>query len=88
VQSHWQQINKVMGGYNTGGIVATTGSFCDAGLKNDVRQFFARHPVPDAERSFRQAQETAGYCIDLKARQAPALASWLGQHGSAAGASR
>jgi aminopeptidase N len=88
VQSHWEQIKKVMGGYNTGGIVATTGSFCDAGLKNDVRQFFARHPVPDAERSYRQAQETAGYCIDLKASQTPALASWLGQHGSAAGASR
>jgi aminopeptidase N len=88
VQSHWEQINKVMGGYNTGGLVQTTGSFCDPGLKNDVRQFFTQHPVPDAERAFRQAQESAGYCIDLKASQSPALASWLGQHGAASGASQ
>jgi aminopeptidase N len=88
VQSHWDQINKVMGGYNTGGLVETTGSFCDTGLKNDVQQFFTQHPVPDAERAFRQAQESAGYCIDLKRSQSPALASWLGQHGTAAGASQ
>jgi aminopeptidase N/puromycin-sensitive aminopeptidase len=88
VQSHWDQINKVMGGYNTGGLVETTGSFCDAGLKNDVQQFFTKHQVPEAERAFRQAQESAGYCIDLKRSQSPALASWLGQHGTASGASR
>jgi aminopeptidase N len=88
VQSHWQQINKIMGGYNTGGLVQTTGSFCDSQLRSQVREFFTQHPVPDAERSFRQAQESSGYCIDLKASQAPALAAWLGQHGSASGASR
>lgn len=88
VRSHWDQINKVMGGYNTGGLVETTGSFCDAGLKNDVQQFFTQHPVPDAERAFRQAQESAGYCIDLKRSQSPALASWLGRRGTAAGASQ
>jgi aminopeptidase N len=88
VQSHWQQINKVMGGYNTGGLVETTGAFCDSRLRNDVRTFFIQHPVPDAERSFRQAQENAGYCIDLKTSQSPALASWLGQHGSTSGAGR
>lgn len=88
VQSHWQQINKIMGGYNTGGLVETTGSFCDPRLRDGVRSFFTQHLVPGTERSLRQAQENAGYCIDLKATQAPALASWLGQHGSAAGASR
>ncbi|HVO60007.1 MAG TPA: M1 family aminopeptidase [Terriglobales bacterium] len=88
VQSHWQAINKIMGGYNTGGLVQTTGSFCDPQLRNQVRDFFTQHPVADAERSFRQAQESSAYCIDLRASQAPALASWLGQHGSASGASR
>ena len=88
VQSQWPQISKVMGGYNTGELIESTGSFCDTGLRNDVRAFFTQHTVPDAERSFRQAQETAGNCIDLRANQAPALASWLGTHGSASGASR
>src|SRR5581483_9632350 len=88
VQSHWEQIDKIMGGYNTGGLVATTGSFCEAGLRNEVQNFFSRHPVPDAERSLRQAQENSNYCIDLKTQQSPALASWLQRYGSAAGASR
>ncbi len=88
VQSRWQEINKIMGGYNTGGLVASTGTFCDPQLRDQVRAFFTEHPVPDAKRSFRQAQESAGYCIDLKTSQAPALAFWLGQHGSASGASQ
>ena len=86
VQSHWDQINKIMGGYNTGGLVATTGSFCDAGLRSDVQTFFSQHPVPDAERSLRQAQENANYCIDLRTQQSPALSAWLQHNGHAAGA--
>jgi hypothetical protein len=77
-----------MGGYNTGGLVATTGSFCDAGLRGEVQSFFSKHPVPDAERSLRQAQESANYCIDLKTQQSPALSAWLQHNGNAAGASR
>jgi aminopeptidase N len=85
VRSHWDQIQKIMGGYNTGGIVATTGSFCDANLRDDVKQFFAQHPVPAAERSLRQAQERVNYCIDLREHQSPALASWLQRNGASSG---
>jgi aminopeptidase N len=77
VQSHWAQIEKIMGGYNTGGLVATTGSFCDTGMRDQVKQFFSQHPIPAAERSLRQAQERVNYCIDLRANTSPALASWL-----------
>jgi aminopeptidase N len=85
VRSHWDQIQKIMGGYNTGGIVATTGSFCDAGLRDQVKQFFAEHPVPSAERSLRQAQERVNYCIDLRSQQSTALASWLRNNGASSG---
>ncbi|HET7206572.1 MAG TPA: M1 family aminopeptidase [Terriglobales bacterium] len=87
VQSHWQDINRIMGGYNTGGLVETTGSFCDPGLRDDVRTFFTSHPVPDAERSLRQALERMNNCIDLRSRELPALATWLQRSGSASGAS-
>jgi aminopeptidase N len=85
VRSHWQQIQKIMGGYNTGGLVSTTGNFCDAGIREDVKQFFREHPVPAAERSLRQAQERVNYCIDLKQQQSPALASWLRRNGASSG---
>jgi aminopeptidase N len=85
VRSHWEQIEKIMGGYNTGGLVATTGSFCDAGMRDEVKQFFTEHPVPSAERSLRQALERVNYCIDLKQQQGPALASWLQVNGASSG---
>ena len=85
VRSQWPQIQKIMGGYNTGGLVSTTGSFCDAGVRDDVMQFFREHPVPSAERSLRQAQERVNYCIDLKQQQSHALASWLQQNGASSG---
>ena len=84
VRSHWQEINRIMGGYNTGGLVSTTGTFCDAGSRDEVKQFFNEHPVPAAERSLRQALERMNNCIDLKANQGSELASWLGHNGSAA----
>ncbi|PYX88048.1 MAG: hypothetical protein DMG68_09715, partial [Acidobacteria bacterium] len=84
-RNHWERIEKIMGGYNTGGLVATTGSFCDPGMRDQVRQFFTQHPVPAAERSLRQAEEKVNYCIDLKRYQSPALESWLESNGAASG---
>jgi aminopeptidase N len=84
VQSRWPEIEKIVGGFNTGGLVATTGSFCDAGMRDEVKQFFSQHPIPAAERSLRQALETVNYCIELKKREAPMLASWLQNRGATA----
>ena len=87
MRSHWDQIHEIMGGYNTGGLVSTTGTFCDAGSRDEVKKFFFEHRVPAAERSLRQALERVNSCIDLKANEAPKLASWL-EHGGAAAAGR
>jgi aminopeptidase N/puromycin-sensitive aminopeptidase len=88
VRAHWAQIEKIMGGYNTGGLVSTTGSFCDAGMRDEVKNFFSQHPVPAAERSLRQAQERVNYCIDLKSHASPALGSWLQRSETSSGASQ
>jgi aminopeptidase N/puromycin-sensitive aminopeptidase len=77
VQAHWADIEKLVGGFNTGGLVATTGTFCDASMLDQVKQFFSQHDVPAAERSLRQATENVNYCIDMRSHDAPQLASWL-----------
>jgi len=41
--------------------------------------FFARHPVPTAERALRQADERFRLDAALRARAAPRLARWLAQ---------
>ena len=85
VKTRWSDIEKIVGGFNTGGLVSSTGSFCDASMREDVKNFFTSHPVPAAERSLRQAQERVNYCVDLKAQQSGVLASWLQRNGSSAG---
>jgi puromycin-sensitive aminopeptidase len=77
VQTHWNDISKVLVGYNSGAPVRATGTFCDADLRKEVKDFFATHKVPSAERRLRQSLERIGYCVDLKSRQANQLASWL-----------
>ncbi len=84
VRSHWENIASLTSAFGGGGetIVSATGTFCDAGMRDQVKDFFSTHPAP--ERALKQAQERANYCVDLRERQGAQLATWLLQrHGSA-----
>ena len=85
VREHWTEIDKMMIGFSAGTVIGATGSFCDAEMGAQVKDFFASHPVPSAERTLKQSEERIGYCTEMKAQQAPQIATWLGQHGQAAG---
>jgi aminopeptidase N len=88
VRSRWGQTEKMngaFGGSSAAGLVASTGNFCDVGMRDQVKEFFASHPVPTAERTLKQALERIDYCIDVKERQSPELASWLQSQGGEAG---
>jgi aminopeptidase N len=85
VRGHWNQIEAVQKGYNSGSIVQSTGSFCSKRLHDEVQDFFATHPVPEAQRTLRQSLERIDYCVDLNLQQSKQLTSWLDQHGSSAG---
>jgi len=84
-RSHWSDLEKVGGGFGGGVIVGATQSFCDAGLRDEVRDFFAAHPVPMAQRTLKQSLERIDYCVDLRAQQGSELASWLSHRGNASG---
>ena len=66
-------------------MVGATGVFCDAGMRDQVTDFFAAHKVAAAERTYKQSLERINNCVELKAEQENKLASWLGQHGAAGG---
>jgi aminopeptidase N/puromycin-sensitive aminopeptidase len=80
VQAHWGSIENLGGAFAGGAIVQATGSFCDAGMRDEAQAFFTSHPAPAAERSLKQSVEQMNYCVDLKAQQGPQLASWLQHH--------
>jgi len=87
VRSHWAEVEKAGGPFASAQIVTSAGLFCDAGLRDQVTDFFSTHKVAGAERSFKQTVERIDNCVDLKSQQSNQLASWLGSHsgGTAAG---
>jgi aminopeptidase N len=89
VRSHWADVEKAGGPFASANIVTSAGFFCDAGLRDQVNDFFSAHKVAAAERSFRQSMERIDNCVDLKSQQSNQLASWLESHdgGAAAGSS-
>jgi aminopeptidase N/puromycin-sensitive aminopeptidase len=85
IRQHWPEIEKAGGPFASAQIVAATGTFCDAGMRDQVTEFFSAHKVEAAERTYKQSIERINNCVDLKAQQETQLASWLGQHGNAGG---
>lgn len=87
VRSRWTEVEKAGGPFASAQIVTSAGQFCDAGLRDQVNDFFSAHKVAAAERSFRQSMERINNCVDLRSQQSNQLASWLEGHsgGAAAG---
>jgi len=85
LETHWPEVRKATGAFNTIELVEATGSFCEADLRDQAQEFFASHEVPSAERSLHQALEQMSYCVDLKSQQTSHLAAWLEQQGASAG---
>jgi aminopeptidase N len=90
IKSHWDDIKKRTpeAGGPLSGLISSAGAFCDAGAAEDVQQFFQSHPLPAAERTMKQAQNSIRDCIELRNAQAPRLAQYLQQKGTAAGGSQ
>jgi aminopeptidase N/puromycin-sensitive aminopeptidase len=85
IRQHWSEIEKAGGPFASAEIVQATGVFCDTAKRDEVTEFFTAHKVEAAERSYKQSIERINICSDLKLRQEPQLAAWLGQHGVAGG---
>jgi len=85
IQTHWDAIAKAGGPFASAEVVGNTSVFCDAGMRDQVTEFFAAHKLAAAERTYKQSIERINNCIDFKAQQEPQLAAWLGQRGIAGG---
>jgi len=81
IRQHWSQVEAKLTNFSTGAVVDGAGSFCDAGHKQQVQDFFSQHPIPSAQRTLQQSLEFIANCVDLKQQQEPNLATWLQQQG-------
>jgi len=85
IRQHWSEIERAGGPFASAQVVNATSGFCDAGMRDQVTEFFNAHRIAAAERTYKQSIERINNCIDLKSQQQTQLASWLGQHGNAGG---
>jgi aminopeptidase N/puromycin-sensitive aminopeptidase len=85
VRSHWPEISRAGGPFRSGDIIGSAGSFCDAGMQDQVREFFSTHPTQTSSRLLKQTLERIDNCVDLKSREQDPLSAWLGEHSDDAG---
>ena len=85
VRQHWPEVEKAGGPFASAQVVGATGVFCEAGMRDQVTEFFSEHKVAAAERTYKQSIERINNCVDLKSQQEPQLASWLGKHSASHG---
>jgi aminopeptidase N len=83
VKAHWQVLEPkvtIFGGDTN--LVSSLSSFCDAAARDDIKAFFAAHPLPAAVRTLDQTLERIDNCIEVRSRQTPLLTDWISTHGS------
>jgi aminopeptidase N len=78
LRERWSDLEKKTGPFlGNPTIVGSLASLCGSDRAMEIRQFFAGHPVPDAQRTFQQTLEEVELCGAIASAQAPKLARWL-----------
>jgi len=77
IQENWDKVMAQMTTATGAGLVGSTGSFCSAQARDEVKAFFSTHPVPSSDRSQRRAIERIDGCAELRSLQEPNLNTWL-----------
>jgi aminopeptidase N len=76
-KTQWAALTMKLGTQGIPGIVSALGSFCSTERAADIREFFAKSPVPSAARTLQQALERIETCAALDAKQSAPFAAWL-----------
>ena len=58
-------------------LVSSLSSFCSTEARDDIRAFFASHPLPTANRALQQTFERIDNCVATRQKQQAALGRWL-----------
>ena len=77
-KAQWPALVKKLGTFQgIPTIISSLGSMCSTEKAADVRQFFAKNPVPSAERTLQQSVERIEVCAALAQRQSGPMSKWL-----------
>jgi aminopeptidase N len=77
-KAQWPALIKKLGTFQgIPTIVSSLGSMCSHDTAADVREFFAKNPVPSAARTLQQSIERIEACAALARRQSKPMSEWL-----------
>ena len=79
-QKNWDKVKAQLTTGSGANLISATGSFCTVRGRDEVKSFFATHPVEAADRAVAKAVDEISDCIQLKATQEPQLKAWLATH--------
>jgi aminopeptidase N len=77
LKSHWNELAEKVTSFGGRGAVSALGNFCSVQEKDDVKQFFATHRAPGAQRALQQSLEAMDNCIEFKQLQQANMEKWL-----------
>ncbi len=77
IKSHWDTVRTLLTPELGNALVGSSGSFCSADARDDVKAFYAEHRVPDSDRALKHAVESIDGCIELRGLQRPNLDNWI-----------
>ncbi|HSM86295.1 MAG TPA: ERAP1-like C-terminal domain-containing protein, partial [Candidatus Limnocylindrales bacterium] len=77
LKAHWDGLAEKVTSFGGRGAVSALGNFCLDAERDDVRQFFAGHRAPGAERAVQQSLERISGCMEFKQLQQGNMEKWL-----------
>jgi aminopeptidase N len=79
LKAHWDSLAEKVTSFGGAGAVSALGGFCSVEKRDEIKQFFATHRAPGAERALQQSLERITTCVDFKQLQGENMQTFLHQ---------
>jgi aminopeptidase N/puromycin-sensitive aminopeptidase len=79
LKAHWDSLAEKVTTFGGGGAVSALGGFCSIEKRDEIKQFFAAHRAPGAERALQQSLERITTCVEFKQQQSENMQKFLQQ---------
>ena len=76
-EAHWDSLAEKVTTFGGSGAVSALGGFCSIEKRDEIKQFFATHRAPGAERALQQSLERIATCVDFKKLQGENMQNFL-----------
>jgi aminopeptidase N len=79
LKAHWDVLAEKVTTFGGSGAISALGGFCSIEKRDEIKQFFAAHRAPGAERALQQSLERISTCVDFKQLQGENMQKFLQQ---------